>query len=306
MRCLRFSVAVVAIVLGVANAEAQAQTACLNNLDADGNVCTTFTIGAATANCIPVLTQDGQAVAQFSGAVCPSGFFGGGGMQIELPNDPSEPGNPLTMYSCSLNTISDVTSGATRVLTSALSCPVNYSYYSATWNGTLTYNYVQTRVRCGYKNSSWCTRLVYANGSGEVSTPQPPPAPPAPPSPTTVSLSLGAGPCDANFDCTLNPTDTSAITSAQVGLFSWQLTINHADGSADAIALDTLSIVGNGDDGESYVAYGSGTVYDADGNLTESVDVTVNLNVVEDGQGLAVSGGTLNITEPLTFSVIAL
>ncbi len=52
-------------------------------------VTTQFTLGKATANCIPVTAQDGVAVS--SGAVCPQGFFGGGALQVTLPNDPAFP-----------------------------------------------------------------------------------------------------------------------------------------------------------------------------------------------------------------------
>jgi hypothetical protein len=238
-----------------------------------------------------VVTQDGQAVAQYSGAVCPFGFFGGGGMQIDLPHDPTSPGNALVMYSCSFNTISDVATATTRVVTSAISCPVNYPYYSTTWNGTLTYNYVLVQVRC---RLGWCNSFVNTNGSGETSAPPPPPPPPPP---KTVSFALGAGTCDANSVCTLNPTDTSVITSAHVGMYSWQLTIDNADGTQTTINLDTLSIRANGDDGGSYIATGSGTVYDANGRLVESVDFTLNLTL-DSSQNLAVSSGTLDITTP--------
>jgi hypothetical protein len=39
--------AMVAIIPALAAVNADAQTACVNNLDAGGNVCTTFTLGAA-------------------------------------------------------------------------------------------------------------------------------------------------------------------------------------------------------------------------------------------------------------------
>ena len=50
-----------ALLLLPAVASAQAQD-CVNNTDAAGNVCTAFTLGPPTSNCIPVLTQDGQSV----------------------------------------------------------------------------------------------------------------------------------------------------------------------------------------------------------------------------------------------------
>src|SRR5258708_14634583 len=65
---------------------------CINNADSAGNVCTAFTLGPPTANCIPVLTQDGQPVPQFSGAVCPGGFFGGTAKPITVPYNSLDPG----------------------------------------------------------------------------------------------------------------------------------------------------------------------------------------------------------------------
>ena len=67
------------VILLTARSTRAQDASCVNNADSAGNVCTTFTLGAPTANCIPVLTQDGVSVPQFSGAVCSNGFFGGGG-----------------------------------------------------------------------------------------------------------------------------------------------------------------------------------------------------------------------------------
>src|SRR5437016_297299 len=68
------------------------------------DVSTSFTLGAPTSNCIPVLTQDGVAA---SGAVCSSGFFGGGGLQIWLQNDPVAPGQSLALYQCTSSIVSN-------------------------------------------------------------------------------------------------------------------------------------------------------------------------------------------------------
>src|SRR3979409_1236697 len=68
------------------------------------DVSTSFTLGTPTANCIAVLTQDG---APASGAVCPSGFFGGAGLQIGLQNDPIVPGQSLTLYACATSVVSN-------------------------------------------------------------------------------------------------------------------------------------------------------------------------------------------------------
>src|SRR2546426_8247792 len=68
------------------------------------DVSTSFTLGAPTTNCIAALTQDG---APASGAVCPSGFFGGAGLQIWLQNDPVAPGQSLTLYQCTTSVLSN-------------------------------------------------------------------------------------------------------------------------------------------------------------------------------------------------------
>ena len=123
---------------------ARAQEAsCVNNADSAGNVCTTFTLGAPTANCIPVLTQDGVSVPQFSGAVCPHGFFGGGGLQIQLPTDPVSPPNAFVSYQCSAAVISNTVPAFSKTpqpagsIVNRLSCDVNDGYFVATWIGTL-------------------------------------------------------------------------------------------------------------------------------------------------------------------------
>src|SRR4029077_17416936 len=68
---------------------------------------TSFTLGAVTANCIPVLSQDGAATPPLppgSGpAVCPGGFFGNGDYEIYLLTDHRQSGQHLTLYGCQAN-----------------------------------------------------------------------------------------------------------------------------------------------------------------------------------------------------------
>jgi cysteine-rich repeat protein len=164
---------------------------CTGNVDTSGNICTTFTLGTPTSNCISVLTQDGQPIPQYSGAVCPNGFFGGAGMQITLPNDPTNPGYALTTYICTTAIVSDTVPGFSTTpqppgtLTQSLSCTVNYGYYTATWSGLLDYNYVsvhQTRCSSGHPVCRTGYFPVWASGDGEIATPPPPPRPsPTPP-----------------------------------------------------------------------------------------------------------------------------
>ena len=55
-------------VLLLSASTAQAQN-CTSNVDAAGNVCTAFTLGSVFGNTLPVLTQDGTAVAPNAGYV---------------------------------------------------------------------------------------------------------------------------------------------------------------------------------------------------------------------------------------------
>lgn len=92
-----------------------------------------------------MLTQDRVPA---SGAVCPSGFFGGAGLQIWLQNDPIAPGQSLTLYACATSVVSNTvpaygtaTQEPPGSLVNALSCTGNENWYTPTWTGTLTYNY---------------------------------------------------------------------------------------------------------------------------------------------------------------------
>jgi hypothetical protein len=136
-------------------------------------ITTQFTLGNATANCIPVTTQDGVPVAAGAGALCPQGFFGGGSMQVTLPNDPAFPGQSLTMYICSTSFVSSTIPGVSATqqapgsYVQALSCLANYGYYTAQWDGFLTYDYSSVRQRrCTSGRGQTCRTLYYPVMSG--------------------------------------------------------------------------------------------------------------------------------------------
>jgi hypothetical protein len=282
---------------------------CINNLDAAGNVCTSFTLGPPTSNCIPVLTQDGQAVPQFSGAVCPNGFFGGSSLQIQLPSDPVDPGNALVSYICSTTELSNTVPGVSFTApqpagsyVQSLTCTIEYNWYTATWSGTLTYDYASVHQRrCssgrgGYCRTGWFP--VETGGSGEIATAPPPPPPPPPPQPTVIDVTLVASACDASWTCALKPADASAITGGVFAPYAMTLQVNNGDGSVDTYALDSANVVLTNDDGTAAMAFGSGSIFDADGNVVKSISITTNVSIDEDTALPSITGGTLEITIP--------
>src|SRR5207253_3150836 len=203
------------------------------------DVTTSFTLGAPTTNCITVLTQDG---APASGAVCPSGFFGGAGLQIWLQNDPVAPGQSLTLYQCATSVLSNTvpaygtaTPQPPGSLVTAITCTGNENWYTPTWTGTLTYNYVSALVRrcVGGRGAHCVTNYipVWASGSGALTTPQPPPPPPPPPPPVVTTISVASGVCYANVICGLVPATEDVITGATLDLANSQIGVGNADGS---------------------------------------------------------------------------
>jgi hypothetical protein len=143
---------------------------------------TTFTLGNPTSNCIPVTSQDGASVTDGSGEVCPLGFNGQGDFQLLLPADPVAPGNPLGLTACQVSTISD-----TRVISTkpqpasskvqSVGCTTSYGSFTATWSGTLTYNYVSVKqTKCSSGRGGHCVTQYYPvwlSGSGLLETTTP-------------------------------------------------------------------------------------------------------------------------------------
>ena len=268
------------------------------------DVGTTFTLGTPTANCIPLATQDGVST-NGQGAVCPNGFYGGGSLQISLPNDPVNPGNSVDMYACTATVISNTvppsgtkTPSPPGALVQSVSCPVEYSYFSTTWTGTLTYNYVSVLQRhCSSGRGAHCVTAYYAvwsGGGGTFSTPAPPPPPPQPVV-TVLTLNLQAAPCDAALVCELLPTDQTSVTTAMIDIPNAALTVAFADGSTETSPLDSAQPVPNGDDGDAFTVYASGTLYDQNGNSNQTVDAQFSIRS-NDGGNYDVTSGTLTIT----------
>jgi hypothetical protein len=286
---------------------AQAQD-CVNNSDSSGNVCTAFTLGAPTANCIPVLTQDGQPAPQGYGAVCPLGFFGGSGMQITLPSDPVNPGNSLTSYICSTAVLSNTVPIFSKTpqppgsLVQSLTCTVEYGWFTATWAGTLEYDYSSVHAtRCSGGRGGGCHTgyfPVATGGEGEIATAPPPPPPPPPPQPTVIDATIAPSSCDATWVCSLVPVDGTVIAGAVFAINDMALQVNNADGTVDVYALDYANVAPANEDGTLFIVSGGGSIYDAGGNLVKTVSVVVNVSVDEDTGLASVTGGTLEVTIP--------
>jgi hypothetical protein len=269
------------------------------------DVSTSFTLGTPTANCIAVLTQDGAAA---SGAVCPSGFFGGAGLQIWLQNDPIAPGQSLTLYACATSVVSNTvpsygtaTQGPPGSLVTAITCTGNENWYTPAWTGTLTYNYVSAlRRRCvGGRGAHCVTNFipVWASGSGALTTPQPPPPPPPPPPPIVTTIAIAGGVCYTNMICGLEPASGDVITGATLDLVNSLIGVGNADGSVLTGTVDSWNLTPSGDDeGDTYVLSTQGTLYNADGSLFGTYDVELTAQMADSGN-LMITSGTLTETQ---------
>jgi hypothetical protein len=268
------------------------------------DVTTSFTLGAPTTNCIVVLTQDGAAA---SGAVCPSGFFGGGGMQIWLQNDPIMGSQSLTLYQCATSVVSNtVPAYGTAMpqppgsLVTAITCTGNESWYTPTWTGTLTYNYVSALVRrCSSGRGAHCVTNyspVWASGSGVLTTPQPPPPPPPPPAPVVTTIAIASGMCYANVNCGLAPATQDVITGATLDLANSQIGVGNVDGSTLTGTVDSWNITPVDEEADTYALSAHGTLYNADGSLFGSYDVQLS-TAMDDLGNLIITSGTLTETQ---------
>jgi hypothetical protein len=265
------------------------------------DVSTSFTLSRPTTNCIAVLTQDG---APASGAVCPAGFFGGGGLQISLQNDPIASGHPLTLYSCTSSVVSNTvpaygtaTPQPPGSLITAVMCTGSEDWYTPMWTGTLTYNYVSALVRrCSSGRGAHCVTNyipVWASGSGTLTTPQPPPPPPPPPPPVVTIIPIASGVCDTNEICGLVPTAKDVITGATLDLLNAQVGVGNADGSMLTGTVDSWSVTPIDEEADTFALSAQGTLYNADGSLFGTYDVELSARK-DDAGNLIISSGTLN------------
>jgi hypothetical protein len=283
------------------------------------DVSTSFTLAAPTSNCSALLTQDGVATGG-QGAVCPQGFFGGGGMQIELPQDPINPGNSVSMYVCQVAVVSNTvpafgkTPSPPGSLVQSVSCTVEYSYFTTTWSGTLTSDYDSVKqTHCVGGRGAHCVTAYYpvwVDGFGTLSTPPPPPPPPPLPQPTVsvLTLDLRAAPCTPDFVCQIVPTDPSVVASAVLDVGNASLVVYGADGSVRTSSLDSVVTTGTNSDAsdDPITVTAGGTLYDSNGNSNQTVDLSLVVTPSGGGQ-LGVTSGTLVVTTttppPLSLSL---
>ena len=76
------------------------------------------------------------------------------------------------------------------------------------------------------------------------------------------------------------------------------LQVSSADGTVDVYALDYVNVAPANEDGTLFIVSVGGSIYDADGNLVESVSVVVNVAVDEDTGAASVTAGNLAVTIP--------
>jgi hypothetical protein len=265
------------------------------------DVTTNFTLGAPRVNYIPVLTQDGQPTSgvwsvDYIYDCGLSGCYGGiqAKIYLTMPNDPINPGNRLNANCTGTITLDTIPQYGSKVqqppgvLVSAQTCQFKESWYSGTWTGTITYNYISVLQRhCA--NRACVTRYypILTGGSGTLTTPDPPPMPPPPP-PPVVSV-IGSGVIDLNTEIVfIVATPNQVLAQAQFDLVNYLAILVNTDGTTPISSLDYWTVYPVGDDGETFVYSVYGTIFNADGTSWGIYDceLTADVNGV-------VSGGTL-------------
>jgi hypothetical protein len=93
----------------------------------------------------------------------------------------------------------------------------------------------------------------------------------------------------------LIPATTDVLTSAVLDVYSYTLTVTNADGSVSTSPLDVSQVYALDDDGTTYGVNASGTLYDANGDVTQGVAVVLVLSIDEAGN-VTVASGTVEIT----------
>jgi hypothetical protein len=276
-------------------------------VSAQTNPSTSFTLAAPYNNYVPVNGQDGTAITPvwyanyvydcaLTTVVCSGGPQQNVG--IVLPNDPVNPGSKFNA-SCTGTLVLDTRPAYSStvqqppgVLESSETCTVNEPWYTATWTGTLTYNYISVRqTHCGSGRGAHCVTAYYPvmiGGSGTLSTTPPPSQPPPPPPPIVSPLQSG----------TLNGTlisaaaaPGSAVSTVTVDLSVPTATIVTPDGVATTGTVDNSVISPVGDDGTEYAASVQGTVYAADGvTVLYTYDLEATFALDDAGQYVLASG----------------
>jgi hypothetical protein len=228
-------------------------------------------------------------------------------MQIWLQNDPIMPGQSLTLYQCATSVVSNtVPAYGTPMpqppgsLVTAITCTGNESWYTPTWTGTLTYNYVSALVRrCSSGRGAHCVTNyipVWASGSGALTTPAPPPPPPPPAPPIVTTIAIASGVCSTNVVCGLVPSTADVITGATLDLANSQIAVGNADGSSLTGTVDSWHLIPIDEEAGTYTLSAQGTLYNADGSLFGACGVELS-TVMDDGGNLIITSGTLTETQ---------
>jgi hypothetical protein len=270
------------------------------------DVTTDFTLGAEKVNYIVATVQDGQPTSGIwsvdflfdCGLTRSCGFYGEQPQQqiyVTLPNDPVNPGHRLAV-SCtgvvSLDTrpaYGSKTQQPPGVLESTETCPFNESWYSGTWEGTVTYNYISVLQRHCSSGHPVCISSYYPvlnGGSGSLTTADPPPMPPPPPPPVVSVVGSGQVDLSTGFVITLM-TPNQSVYAVEFDLVNYLAGVLNVDGTTPNVSLDYWANYSVGDDGEAFIYSIFGTVYNADGTLWGTYDC----ELTTDANGL-VSGGT--------------
>jgi hypothetical protein len=271
-----------------------------------------FTLGSKYNNYIPILTENGVATSgiwsvdyvydcALTTVVCSGGPQHA--VSISMPSDPVNPGQRFSA-SCTGVVISNTVPAYNKLtaqppgsLQSDETCTVNEPWYTATWTGTLSYNYVSVLQRhCSSGRAGACVTAyypVFAGGSGSLST-TPPPPPPPPPVVTTIAIVSGV--CVPNVDCSLEPATQDVITGASIDFVNALISIGNADGSVLTGTVDSSSLAATDDESDTYVLSVQGTLYNADGSLFGTYDAELTGQLTDSGS-LMITSGTLTETQ---------
>jgi hypothetical protein len=272
-----------------------------------------FTLGAPYNNYIPVLTENGVATSgtwyvdyvydcALTTVVCSGGPQHA--VSIAMPDDPVNPGQRFfagctgVVTSNTVPAYSKSTQQPPGSLQSYETCTVTEPWYTATWTGTLTYNYVSVLQRhCSSGRAGGCVTAyypVFAGGSGSLSTTPPPPPPPPP---VVTVIPIGSGVCLASVVCSVEPATQDVITGVTIDLTNALIGISNADGSTLTGTVDSWNLTPTGDDeSDTYVLSVQGTLYNADGSTFGTYDAELTGQLTDSGS-LVITSGTLTETQ---------
>jgi hypothetical protein len=271
------------------------------------DVTTDFTLGSQRNNYITATVQDGLPTSGLwsvdylfdCGLTLLCGYYSEqpqANIYLSLPSDPVNPGNRLGISCTGVVTLDTRPAYAAKtqqppgVLESTETCPFDESWYSGTWTGTVTYNYLSVLQRHCSSGHPVCVSRYYPvlnGGSGSLTTADPPPMPPPPPPPVVSVVGSGQVDLSTGFVIALM-TPNQSVYAVEFDLVNYLAAVLNTDGTTVFnVSLDYWANYPVGDDGDAFIYSIFGTVYNADG----SVGGTYDCELTTDVNGL-VSGGT--------------